>query len=149
MSAIVAKYAAMQGDLSTYDDLVACAAEMKEAGETPLLPAQQNVRLNKKGDAEYVWAKRFAHAAYLHITLGYEAPKAWSLAKRFTGTKKDKLSDLYVGSKGDQTLAINTLVGVEDQNFKDTEAERVYAALAAAQARVDKFESKQKVLIKN
>lgn len=149
MSAIVAKYAAMQGDLSTYDDLVACKAEMAEAGETPLLPAQQNVRLNKKGDAEYVWAKRFAHAAYLHITLGYEAPKAWSYAKDFVGTKKDKLSACYVGSVGDQTLAINTLIGVEAQNFKDTEGERIYAALAAAQARVDKFEAKQKVLIKN
>lgn len=149
MSAIVAKYAAMQGDLSTYEDLVNCKAEMAEAGETPLLPAKQNVRLNKKGDAKYVWAERFAHAAYLHITLGYEAPKAWTLSKDFVGSKKDLLSDLYVGSVGDQTLKINTLVSVTAQNRKDTEGERAYAALAAAQARVDKYETKQKVLIKN
>ena len=89
----------------------------------------------------YSPALKMAHAAYLHINLGYPVGKALSLANQYSDVEGTDILVSYYGKGTDANVreAINSHHAVTIQNRKDTELDRAYAALEAAKARLEKL----------
>jgi hypothetical protein len=133
MSILVTR-ANQQGTEWKYESLAQVAGELKEVA----LPSSiDGLRRNPKTGEVYAPALQFAHAAYLHINLGYPVKKACALATKFVNSKLNRLEPLYTGSVADQCHAINTMESVDRQNFKDAEVDRALEALRKAQEKVD------------
>ena len=139
---ILVERANQQGTEWKYQALAEVASELTSVG---LPNSIEGLRRNPKTGEVYTPALQFAHAAYLHIQLGYPVKKACALAAKFVTGKGDRLTPHYSGSVGDQTFGINTMFSVDRQNSKDTELDRLLVRRAELDVKIAKLQSKQVV----